>query len=131
MRPLFLIEYALDAVQNAYAPYSNFSVGAALLASDGQVFTGCNIENAAYPSTICAERVAFFKAISAGVRKFDAIALVAKDKNGFVKKCFPCGSCLQVMAEFCEPNFLLYLGNDKKSYEAYTLEELLPNSFHL
>lgn len=131
MKPLFLIEFALEAVKKSYAPYSNFHVGAALLTKDGQVFTGCNIENGAYSPSLCAERVAFAKAISEGVTEFEAIAIVGKEENEFKESCFPCGVCRQVMAEFCEPSFKIYLGNDKSTFETYTLGDLLPNSFQL
>lgn len=116
-----LLDRAREAKENAYVPYSHFRVGAALLAADGRVFTGCNIENAAFSPTCCAERVAIFKAISEGVREFAAIA-VAADKA----PCTPCGVCRQVLAEFCSPDLRVILEG-----ATYTLGELLPHSFDL
>lgn len=115
-----LLELALETKKKAYSPYSNFSVGAALLCENGKVYLGCNIENAAYGETICAERVAFFEAVKNGERDFSKIAIV-----GDSALCFPCGSCRQVMAEFCDENFEIILGEKEK----YTLKELLPHSF--
>lgn len=121
-----LMAAAKTALTNAYAPYSHFTVGAALLCADGTVYTGCNIENAAFSPTVCAERVAFFKAISDGKRKFTAIAVV----NGNGTFCSPCGVCRQVMAEFCAPNFSVVLEKDGTP-AAYSLSDLLPHSFAL
>ncbi len=121
-----LMELAKEARENAYAPYSNFLVGAALLCKNGKVYTGCNVENAAYSPTLCAERVAFGKAISKGERDFVAIAVVGGKRGGKTVRCTPCGVCRQVMAEFCKPDFLIYTEGD-----AYTLEDLLPESFSL
>ena len=121
---------AARARENAYAPYSNFRVGAALLTSDGRVFTGCNIENAAYSPTNCAERTAFFKAVSEGVRDFAAIAIVGGKGENPDAVCTPCGVCRQVMAEFCKPDFRVILGNAEQT-AAYTLDSLLPYSFSL
>ncbi|MGQ4892117.1 MAG: cytidine deaminase [Candidatus Njordarchaeia archaeon] len=118
-----LVEYAKKASENAYAPYSKFRVGAALLTKDGKVFTGCNIENASYGLTICAERVALFKAVSEGYREFEAIAIYA-EKN----MPYPCGACRQVLAEFVDKKFLFII-SDGEHVETYTFAELLPHSF--
>ena len=128
MTDLELIKTAIEARKRAYAPYSGFFVGAALLAADGRVFTGCNIENAAFTPTNCAERTAFFKAVSEGVRAFEAIAVVGGKGEEPSEFCAPCGVCRQVMAEFCSPDFRVILGNEKNQ-TVYTLSELLPASF--
>ena len=123
-----LIEKAFEAQKFCYTPYSNFNVGAALLAADGTIYQGCNIENAAYTPTNCAERTAFFKAVSEGEREFEKIAVAGgtgESENDF---CAPCGVCRQVMAEFCDENFILVLG-DKKSFKKYKLGEILPFAF--
>ena len=121
-----LLSTADKAMENAYAPYSHFKVGAALLCSDGTVFTGCNIENATYGATNCAERTAIFKAVSEGHRDFEAIAIVSSGGD----ETFPCGICRQVMAEFA-PGLKIIL-RDKNGKEAiYQLSELLPKSFSL
>lgn len=127
-----LCELAIDATSNSYSPYSSFKVGAALLCSDGNVFTGCNIENVSYTPTVCAERVAVFKAISEGKRDFESIA-IAGGKEDVVGKeiCTPCGVCLQVLSEFCNPDkFYILLAKDG-GFEKYTLRELLPKSFKM
>lgn len=125
-----LIDKAKQAMQKAYAPYSGYKVGAALLCDDGKIFLGCNIENSAYSPTICAERAAFAAAITAGQRKFSAIA-VCGGKDGSIDGVFPpCGVCRQVMAEFCRPDFKIYLVT-KDGYEETSLGQLLPNSFSL
>lgn len=113
------------ARENAYVPYSKFKVGAALLGANGTVYHGCNIENAGYSMTNCAERTAFFKAVSEGVREFKAIAIVA-DTPG---PCSPCGACRQVMSEFCEPNMPVYLTNMNGDVQQTTVAELLPGAF--
>jgi cytidine deaminase len=128
MTDLELIKTAIEARKRAYAPYSGFFVGAALLTADGRVFTGCNIENAAFTPTNCAERTAFFKAVSEGVRAFEAIAVVGGKGEEPSEFCAPCGVCRQVMAEFCSPDFRIVLGNEKNQ-TVYTLSELLPASF--
>lgn len=128
MTDLELIQTAIEARKRAYAPYSGFFVGAALLAADGRVFTGCNIENAAFTPTNCAERTAFFKAVSEGVRAFEAIAVVGGKGEEPSEFCAPCGVCRQVMAEFCSPDFRIILGNENNQ-TVYTLSELLPASF--
>lgn len=111
----------------AYVPYSGFRVGAALLTADGKLYTGCNIENASYTPTVCAERTAFFKAVSEGEREFAKIAIIG-GKNEPLPLCAPCGVCRQVMAEFCDEDFILVLGNEKE-YKEYRLNEVLPLSF--
>lgn len=128
MTDLELIKTAIEARKCAYAPYSGFFVGAALLTADGRVFTGCNIENAAFTPTNCAERTAFFKAVSEGVRAFEAIAVVGGKGEEPSEFCAPCGVCRQVMAEFCSPDFRVILGNENNQ-TVYTLSELLPASF--
>lgn len=125
-----LITKALAARKYAYTPYSHFQVGAALLAKNGTVFTGCNIENASYTPTNCAERTAFFKAVSEGVTDFAAIAIVGGPKGPVTKMCPPCGVCRQVMAEFTDPDaFQVILASDETHYKIYTLKELLPLGF--
>ena len=125
-----LIKAAIAARQAAYAPYSGYSVGAAVLGSDGKIYSGCNIENASYSPTNCAERTAFFKAVSEGHRKFSAIA-VCGGKDGHITGAFPpCGVCRQVMREFCDDDFPVYLVSAGGSYETLTLAQLLPHSFN-
>lgn len=131
MTELELIEKAKQAAKYAYVPYSSFTVGAALLTSNGDVYTGCNIENAAYSPTNCAERTAFFKAVSEGERHFEAIAIVGGDKGDFKDYCTPCGVCRQVMSEFCSKDFRIILGKDSNEFKVMTLGELLPESFNL
>lgn len=124
-----LCDRAIALMKNAYVPYSGYTVGAALLAEDGRIFNGCNIENAAYSPTVCAERVAFFNAISSGERNFSAIA-VAGGKDGVINGSFPpCGVCRQVMAEFCSPNFTVLVVTGTDTYKKYSLKELLPEAF--
>ena len=128
-----LIEKAFEAQKFCYTPYSNFNVGAALLTSDGTIYQGCNIENAAFTPTNCAERTAFFKAVSEGQKEFSAIAIVGS-RNGAkedeVEYCAPCGVCRQVMMEFCDPKtFKVYLAKTEDDYIEYTLEEILPLGF--
>ena len=128
MTPEKLCELAKEAMQRAYAPYSGYKVGAALLCKDGSIYQGCNIENAAYGPTNCAERTAFFKAIYDGKREFAAIA-VCGGKDGVVTGSFPpCGVCRQVMREFCDTDFVIYMIH-ADGYETVTLEQLLPYSF--
>lgn len=125
-----LIQAALDARKNAYAPYSHYQVGAALLAEDGTVFTGVNIENASYGATNCAERTAFFKAVSEGRRRFRAIA-VAGGMEGQepVDYAYPCGICRQVMQEFAGEDFRVIVAKSVSDYREYRPEELLPFGF--
>lgn len=125
-----LISKAFEAQKTAYVPYSGFKVGAALLTDNNEVYTGCNIENAAYSPTNCAERTAFFKAISEGKRNFKAIAVVGGEKNTGGIYCPPCGVCRQVMTEFCDPaTFKVVLGVSEVDYKVFYLSELLPYSF--
>lgn len=125
-----LIDTAIEQLKFSYTPYSNFKVGAALLAKNGEIFTGCNIENASYTPTNCAERTAFFKAVSEGVRDFQAICIVGGKDGKLTEYTAPCGVCRQVMMEFCDPKtFQIILAVDKERYEIYTLEELMPLGF--
>lgn len=128
MTPEKLVELAKEAMTHAYAPYSGCKVGAALLCADGTVYQGCNIENAAFGPTICAERTAIFKAVYDGHRDLTAIAICG-GKDGQITGLFPpCGVCRQVMGEFCGPDFTLYLV-DGAGYQTHTLGRLLPLSF--
>ena len=125
-----LIDTAIEQLKFSYTPYSNFKVGAALLAKNGEIFTGCNIENASYTPPNCAERTAFFKAVSEGVREFRAICIVGGKDGKLTEYTAPCGVCRQVMMEFCDPKtFQIILAVDKERYEIYTLEELMPLGF--
>lgn len=126
-----LIEMAMEARKLAYAPYSHFQVGAALLAEDETVYQGCNIENASYPAGHCAERTAFSNAVVHGMRKFVAIAIVGGAEGvSELEYCAPCGICRQMMREFCEPDrFEIVLARTRDDYKVYTLQELLPESF--
>ena len=125
-----MIDLAIEQLQYSYVPYSHFHVGAALLAKNGLYYAGCNIENAAYTPTNCAERTAFFKAISEGVREFDAICIVGGKDGVLTEYAAPCGVCRQVMMEFCDPKtFKVILAVSKEQYDVYTLEELLPQGF--
>ena len=124
-----LIRAALEARERAYAPYSNYLVGAALLTANGTVFQGCNIENASYGAANCAERTAFFKAVSQGEREFLAIAIVGGSRETgqgevFPDLAYPCGICRQVMREFCGPDFRILVGRSTEEFREYTLEEL-------
>jgi cytidine deaminase len=125
-----LIREAIEAMNRSYSPYSEFKVGAALLAANQKIYSGCNIENAAYSPTNCAERTAFFKAISEGEREFAAIAVVGGKEGILADYCPPCGVCRQVMREFVNPKrFLIILAKSEDDYMLYFLEELLPVSF--
>lgn len=131
-----LIKTANEMTKRSYVPYSHFHVGAALLDSNGKVWTGCNIENAAYGPSNCAERTAVFKAVSEGARSFEAIAIVGgpEDENGKVQIqdfCPPCGVCRQVLSEFCDREFKIILANGNGEQKVFTLAELLPESFSL
>lgn len=119
---------AEQARKMSYSPYSHYKVGAALLTSSGKIYTGCNIENAAYTSTNCAERTAFFKAVSEGERSFSAIAIAGGSNEEASNFCAPCGVCRQVMAEFCDEDFKIISGNTK-TYSIVSLAELLPYAF--
>lgn len=131
MKETELISLAKKAAEKAYAPYSHFTVGAALLCADGKVYTGCNIENASYSPTNCAERTAFFKAVSEGEREFVSIAVVGGNECDFTGYCSPCGVCRQVMTEFCDPDFRVILGKNGDDFRVITLRNLLPDSFSL
>lgn len=125
-----LIDIAIAQLSYSYTPYSHFKVGAALLGKNGQIYTGCNIENAAYTPTNCAERTAFFKAVSEGEREFEAICIVGGPEGKLTDYAPPCGVCRQVMMEFCSPKeFQIILAKGKEDYKIYRLEELLPRGF--
>lgn len=125
-----LIKSAMEARKKSYAPYSGYQVGAALLTNELRIYTGCNIENAAFTPGICAERTALYKAVSEGKRRFKAIAIVGGKKDGPLQYAFPCGVCRQVMREFVIPDeFALIIGKSPEDYKVYSLEELLPESF--
>ena len=128
MTDMELINAALSAMKNAYAPYSGFFVGAALLANDGEVYTGCNVENASYGATCCAERTAVFRAVSEGKRSYRGIAVVGGKGGSVSSFCTPCGICRQVMAEFAKKDFFVLLYDGKKT-QKLPLAELLPHSF--
>ncbi len=125
-----LIRRALLAREQAYTPYSHFQVGAALLTRTGTVYPGCNIENAAYTPTNCAERTAFFSAVAQGERDFAAIAIVGGPQGGALDYTAPCGVCRQVMMEFCDPDtFRILAARSPDDYRVFTLRELMPQSF--
>lgn len=130
MEPIQLLALADQARKYAYCPYSRFAVGAALLCDDGEVVTGCNVENASYPLGNCAERTAVFSALAKGKQKFLALAVCGgpKEKSGLLF-CPPCGACRQVLREFCKPEFCLYLAAPKGQVYTFTLSQLLPFSF--
>ena len=123
-----LIEKAYEALKNAYAPYSGFRVGAALLCKSGKIYTGCNVENASYGATICAERVAISKAVCDGEDDFTAICIVSDPNKG---PCYPCGICRQVMSELCDKDFKVIVAESTDDFEEHTLGSLLPYSFSL
>ena len=123
-----LIRIALSARDEAYAPYSGFSVGAALLGKSGRIYTGCNVESRSFSPTCCAERVALFKAVSEGVREFSAIAIVGGKEDDLSKICTPCGVCRQVLAEFCQGDLRILTGTPDQ-IQATTLADLLPLAF--
>lgn len=138
-----LIEIAIETAKGAYAPYSGYFVGAALLTATGKLYTGCNIENASYGATNCAERTAFFKAISEGEKAFEAIAIVGGPKelffedagtgnvsaSSFSEYAYPCGICRQVMKEFCNDDFKIIVAKNTEDFQVYTLQDLLPHGF--
>ena len=125
-----LIATAHEMQKYSYTPYVEFAVGAALLTADDEIYTGCNIQNAALSPNICAERTAFFKAVSEGKTKFKAIAIVGGPDREIGDFCFPCGVCRQVMVEYCDPDsFIIITANDKGEVKTVTLSELLPYSF--
>ena len=125
-----MIDLAIKQMDYSYVPYSHFHVGAALLAKNGTCYTGCNIENAAYTPTNCAERTAFFKAVSEGVKEFEAICIVGGKEGVLTGYTAPCGVCRQVMMEFCDPEtFQIILAVSKEKYDIFTLNELFPRGF--
>ena len=125
-----LIDTALSMRKMSYTPYSHFNVGAALLGADGKIYTGCNIENASYTPTNCAERTAFFKAVSEGIKDFKAIAIAGGPENAKeLAYCPPCGVCRQVMSEFCKDDFKIILVKSSTEYREYTLTDLVPERF--
>ena len=125
-----LMQTAIEYRKRSYSPYSHYQVGAALLTADGEIIGGCNIENASYTPTNCAERTALFKAVSEGKKEFTAIAIVGGKENQPLEFCAPCGVCRQALVEFCDPKkFVVYLGTAVEDYKGYLLEELLPYSF--
>lgn len=125
-----LIREAIHSLKYSYSPYSGFKVGAALLTKDLEIYTGCNIENVSYSPTNCAERTAFFKAVSEGKKDFQAIAIVGGKDGILTDYCPPCGVCRQVMIEFCDPkNFFVILAKSEADYWIYTLEDLIPVGF--
>ena len=126
-----LISAAMAVRKNSYAPYSAFYVGAALMAEDGTVFTGTNCENASYPAGHCAERAAFAAAVSAGKRRFRAIAVAGGKEDIPGGYCMPCGICRQMMSELCSGDFIIILAKGKSEYKLYTLDEMLPLQFTL
>ena len=126
-----LIKSAKAAMKMSYSPYSNCTVGAALLCDNGKVYCGCNIENASFSPTICAERTAFFKAISEGEREFKMIAVYGERDGKGDKPFYPCGVCRQVMAEFCSPDFIVLVATADDGYQKFTLSDLLPHTFSI
>ena len=131
MTPENLIALAKEAMTHAYAPYSGYKVGAALLCGDGTVYQGCNIENAAYGPTVCAERTAIFKAVYDGHRDFTAIAVCGGAEGKIKEPSPPCGVCRQVLREFCRDDFMIYLTDAAGNLQSHTLAQLLPHSFGL
>lgn len=123
-----LVDLAIKSMKNSYSPYSGCTVGAALLTKSGRVFTGCNVENASFSATVCAERTAVFKAVSEGEREFSAIA-VAGGKDGRVQGFMPCGVCRQVLAEFGDKDMKILVVKEDGSFNTFTLNELLPKAF--
>ncbi|MBQ8345759.1 MAG: cytidine deaminase [Clostridia bacterium] len=131
MTPQQLWQKADEARNNAYAPYSQFTVGAALLCEDGSVYSGCNVENASFSPTCCAERVAIFGAIADGKRHFCAIAVAGGKRGEASGPCTPCGVCRQVLAEFCQDGFSVVYRDEAGKLQTSAMAELLPSRFHL
>lgn len=127
-KDLFII--AKEAMQNSYAPYSNYNVGAALLCKSGKIYMGCNVENASYSLTNCAERTALFSAIANGEKEFEAICIVGGKKGEITDYAMPCGACRQALSELCDAGFKVFIGIDESNIIEYTLKELLPFSFN-
>ena len=126
-KDLFIL--AKEAMKNSYAPYSNYNVGAALLCKNGNIYKGCNIENASYSVTNCAERTAIFSAIANGEKEFVAICVVGGKNGEITDYAFPCGVCRQALAEFCDADFKVFVGKNEDDIKEFTLGELLPCSF--
>lgn len=126
-----LCDIAVKACENSYSPYSQYRVGAALLSKNGKIYTGCNIENASYSATVCAERTALFKAVSEGETQFSVIAIAAQKDGKTDSGVLPCGICLQALSEFCESDFKILTVNSADGYTEYLLKELFPNPFLL
>ena len=126
-KDLFIL--AKEVMKNSYAPYSNYNVGAALLCKSGNIYKGCNIENASYSLTNCAERTAIFTAISNGEKDFEAICIVGGKKGKIINYAMPCGACRQVLAEFCDADFQVFVGSNENDIKEYKLSDLLPYSF--
>lgn len=124
-----LFNFAKSSMKNSYAPYSHFTVGAALLCSNGDIFTGCNVENASYSATCCAERNALFSAVAAGNKDFTAIMIIGGLDGEITDYVFPCGICRQVLSEFCNPDFKILVAKGKENIKEFTLKDLLPHSF--
>lgn len=124
-----LFTLAKEAMKNSYAPYSNYNVGAALLTKNDKVYMGCNIENASYSLTNCAERTALFSAISNGEKEYEAICVVGGKDGEIIDYAMPCGACRQVLAEFCDKDFMVYVGINENDIKEFKLGELLPHSF--
>lgn len=125
---LFIL--AKEAMKNSYTPYSNYNVGAVLLTKNGDIYRGCNIENASYSVTCCAERTALFNAVSVGEREFSAICIVGGKNGEITDYAMPCGICRQALAEFCDSDFKVYVGKSEDDIKEFTLGELLPCSFN-
>lgn len=126
-KDLFML--AKDAIKSSYAPYSQYNVGAVLLCKNGNIYKGCNIENASYSLTICAERTALFSAIANGEKEFEAICVVGGKKGEITDYAMPCGACRQVLAEFCDADFKVFVGVNENDIKEYKLSDLLPYSF--
>lgn len=129
MKKETLFMLAKEAMQNSYAPYSNYNVGAVLLTKNGDIYSGCNIENASYSVTCCAERTALFSAIASGEKEFSAICIVGGKNGEITDYAMPCGICRQALAEFCNADFKVYVGKSEYDIKEFTLSELLPCSF--
>ena len=127
-KDLFIL--AKEAMEKSYAPYSNYNVGAVLLCKNGNTYKGCNIENASYSLTNCAERTALFSAIANGEKEFKAICIVGGKNGEITDYAMPCGACRQALAEFCNENLKVYVGISENDIKEYTLDELLPYSFN-
>ncbi len=130
MDKILLFKQACEGMKKSYAPYSNYNVGAALLTANGKIYKGCNIENASYPITNCAERTALFSAIADGEKDFSAIMVVGGKNGQITDYAMPCGACRQALAEFCREDFKVFVGISENDIKEYTLAEILPYSFN-